>query len=81
MAAAKKPDLGKWKDFRLEGLEINGKTIKEGKDRKYYLKKLQNVVDDLEELVDVGEDFGIFQAAQYANKTLKKAYKLVKDVR
>lgn len=76
MAVAKKPDLGKWKDFRLEGLKKEG-----GMDAKYYKNLLADVEDGLNELVNVGEDYGVFQNAKHAAKALKQAYKLVNGVR
>ncbi len=76
MAVAKKPNLGKWKDFRLEGLE----ELKESQDSKYYRNLLDDVKEGLAELVKVGADFEVFQNAKHAQKALNQAYKLVNKV-
>jgi len=48
---------------------------------KYYLKMLERVKKDLEELQDVGENYGIWQNAKGTASTLKKMYKLVQGLR
>jgi len=54
---------------------------KEKPDYKYYKNLLADVEDGLNELVNIGEDYEVFQSAKHAAKALKQAYKLVNSVR
>jgi len=74
----------------VKTLDEFGDPIKEEKvDEKYtgpradqhYKKILDQVKEGLEELQDVGEDYGVFQDAKYAEKTLKKVYEMIRKVR
>jgi hypothetical protein len=56
-------------------------VVKEEQDAKYYKNLLADVEDGLNELVNVGADYGVFQNAKHAKKTLKQAYKLVNSVK
>ena len=42
--------------------------------------KLYRVKEMLHELIEVGEDYSIFQSAQITHKNLKKAYKLLQGL-
>ena len=48
---------------------------------KYYKNLLADVEDGLNELVNIGEDYQVFQSAKHAAKALKQAYKLVNSVK
>ena len=61
--------------------EAGAKFTTPDEDAKYYKKLLDGVKKDLEELQDVGEDFGIWQNAKSTASTLKKMYKLVQGLR
>jgi len=62
--------------------EEETKVVKEEKmDAKYYKNLLADVEDGLNELANVGEDYGVFQNAKNAAKSLKQAYKLVNGVK
>ena len=40
-------------------------------------KKIKNEIEDkIDELVELGEDYAVFQSAKYTSKTLKKIQKL-----
>jgi prefoldin subunit 5 len=43
--------------------------------------KLLSVKQSLKQLVDVGEDYSVFQSAQITHKNLKKALKLLEGLR
>jgi len=42
--------------------------------------KLYKVKEMLHELIEVGEDYSVFQSAQITHKNLKKAYKLLQGL-
>lgn len=42
--------------------------------------KLYRVKEMLHELIEVGEDYSVFQSAQITHKNLKKAYKLLQGL-
>lgn len=51
-------------------------TVTEAKkDAKYYKELLYKVRNDIDELISVGADFGVWQSAQATHKYLKKAKK------
>ena len=44
-------------------------------------KKIKNKIEDqIDDLVDIGEDYAVFQSAKYTSKTLKKIQKLWKSL-
>ena len=57
---------------------MNDKKITEAKkiDSREW-KKIKNEIEDkIDELVELGEDYAVFQSAKYTSKTLKKIQKL-----
>ena len=58
------------------------KKINEAKkiDSKKWKKMKNQIEDQIDDLVDLGEDYAIFQSAKHAHKTLKKIKKLWKSL-
>lgn len=65
---------------RSELKKLIKEELNETQDVKYYKNLLAEVEDGLNELVNIGVDYEIFQNAKSANKFLKQAYKLVNKV-
>jgi len=59
----------------------NEKKLTEAKiDSKTWKKMKYDIADQIDDLVKIGEDYGVFMNAKYTSKTLKKIQKLWKSL-
>ena len=66
---------------KQSGMKIKEEMLNEGPDWKKVQTILSRVKKDLDTLVKYGEDFGVFQSAKYAHKTLKKAWRDISRIK
>ena len=61
--------------------EDETKPIKEDKNTKYYENLLDDIGFYINELINIGVDYGVFQSPKDAHKKLKQAYKLINSIK
>ena len=69
-------------DDDLANIEKEFEGVNEAKkiDSKTWKKMKYQIEDQIDDLVKIGEDYGVFQSAQYTAKTLKKIQKMWKSL-
>ena len=60
---------------------VEEEMLNEGPDWKKVQTILSRIKKDLDTLVKYGEDFGVFESAKYAHKTLKKAWRDISRIK
>lgn len=70
------PTLDDYKKAHGKKEEVNEAKI----DSKTWKKLKYDIGDQIDDLVKVGEDYGVFQSAKHTSKTLKKIQKLWKSL-
>ena len=71
------PTMADYKKAHKEGKINEAKKI----DSRTWKKMKYQIEDQIDDLVAIGEDYGVFQSAKYASKTLKKIQKLWRSIR
>ena len=77
--------MNKWKDWRLsekkDSVNENIKVVPSNKiDSRVWRKMKYDLRDQFDELVKIGQDYGVFQNAQGTAKVLKKIKKLMDKI-
>ena len=69
-------------DDEMADIEKEFEGVNEAKkiDSKTWKKMKYQIEDQIDDLVKIGEDYGVFQSAQYTAKTLKKIQKMWKSL-
>ena len=69
-------------DDEMADIEKEFEGVNEAKkiDSKTWKKMKYQIEDQIDDLVKIGEDYGVFQSAQYTAKTLKKIQKKWKSL-
>ena len=70
------PTMADYKKAHKEGKITEAKKI----DSREWKKIKDEIEDKIDELVELGEDYAVFQSAKYTSKTLKKIQKLWKSL-
>ena len=69
------------KEIIREEILNSKKKLNEAKiDSRKWKKMKYQIEDQIDDLVKIGEDYGVFQSAQYTAKTLKKIQKMWKSL-
>ena len=77
--------MNKWKDWRLsekkDSVNENIKVVPSNKiDSRVWRKMKYDLRDQFDELVKIGQDYGVFQNAQGTAKVLKQIKKLMDKI-
>ena len=70
------PTMADYKKAHNEGKINEARKI----DSKTWKKMKYDIADQIDDLVEIGEDYEVFRSAQHTSKTLKKIQKLWKSL-